>query len=350
MLLTKRIAILAFISLSLSLLTPSCKKDSHSPTPPPPVRVKVLPVANGQSSSSRVYSGTVVSSETTPLSFSVAGRITSLPVTEGQKISRGQLIGKVDASDYENARNIAYAQLAEAQDGYNRLKKLHDANALPDVKWVEMEQKLKQAQNAAEMAERTLRDAELRSPVSGTVSRKLADVGQSVVPVQPVLEIVSTEALEIEVSLSENEIGKVDVGQEAEITFDSPDIAPVRSKVKSKSVVADPLSRAYTVKMSLPSGQKQILPGMLTSVVFSQSPNVSQDSKGVLLPMGTVLLNDDNTWFVWTVKDSTAQRRWVEVDELVPGGVLVTRGLLPGDTVIVEGMQKVGTGSKVIPL
>lgn len=316
----------------------------------PPVRVQVTVVDNSSSETGRTYSGTVSSSETTTMSFSVAGTVKTLPVSEGQKVTKGQVIGTLDAGDYENAYNIAEAQLAEAQDGYNRLKKLHDANALPEVKWVEMEQKLKQARNAAEMAKRTLGDTVLRSPVNGTVSRKFVEPGQSVLPVQPVYEIISTSKLAVDISLSENEIGNISEGRKAIVTFDVPGISSQEAKVTSKSVSPDPLTRSYTVKIDIDPEGGKILPGMLAEVSFPANDKETAAPAAITLPSGTVILNNDNRWFVWTVKDNKALRRFVEVDQMVANGILVKSGLNPGDTVIVAGMQKVGTGTPLFPL
>ena len=339
--------------LCFTLLLASCnsKKEKDSPGLMPPVKVRVMEVAAGKNESERVYSATVSSQTSTTVSFSVSGTISYLYVAEGQKVSKGQLLGKIESGDYINAKNIAYAQLAEAQDGYDRLKKLHDANALPEVKWVEMEQKLKQAQNAAEMADRTLGDASLYSPASGTISRKFAEPGQTVVPVQPIYEIVSTDNLEADVSVSENQVASFSVGETAIVSFDNKDIPQIEGKVKSKSVVADPLTRSFTVKVALPSSQEgKILPGMIANVTFPDR-NLKTDTltaNNIYLPSGCVLLNEDNRWFVWVVEDSTAQRRFVDVDELVANGVRVTSGLKKGDKVIVAGMQKVGTGTRVV--
>ena len=328
----------------------SCKekKESDKPTLPPPVKVKVLAVEDENINNSRLYSGTVSSANSTTVSFSVPGTISNLYASEGQHVGKGQLLGKVRSGEYENARNIAHAQLAEAQDGYERLKKLHDANALPDVKWVEMEQKLKQAQNAAEMADRTLADAAIYSPVSGTVSRKFADVGQTVISVQPIYEIISTDALNIEVPVSENEIGGFSIGMKAHITFESPDIPPMDGRIVQKSVTADPLTRSFAVKIGIGSDHGKILPGMIANVKFETGKEVSEESSVILLPSRAVQLNEDNRLFVWIVSKGVAERRFVNADELAANGVIIKTGLTPGDSVIIDGMQKVGTGTRVI--
>lgn len=350
------IGYLLIISILFGFGGISCKdKKKESPTVAPPVKVSVIQIRGNSQIESREYPATVKAGSSTTLSFSVSGTVESLFAKEGQKVSKGQLLGKVRSGDYENAKNIAYAQLAEAQDGYERLKKLHDANALPDIKWVEIQQKLAQAQNAAEMADRTLRDASLYSPVGGTVSQKFVEPGQTVIPVQPIYEIISTDNLEVVVPISENEISKFKTGQKAKISFDTPGIEPIEGKVTNRAITADPLTRSYEVKVSLPLTNGKILPGMIANVEFEKPESASNDveaqsqSENIILPSGSVLLNHDNRWFVWVVKDSVAQRRFVEVDEFVTNGIAVTSGLKEGDFVIVEGMQKVGSGSKVNP-
>lgn len=324
-----------------------CGSSDTKPTMAPPVKVdvEVVGVSDAQNGSS--YSGVVASGSSTTLSFAVAGTIDALLVEEGQKVSAGQLLGRLKTGDYQNANNIAKATLAEAEDAYARLKKLHDANALPDIKWVEIQQKVSQARNAVDISERALSETALHSPVSGVVNRKFADKGQNVAPIEPVYEIISLSDLTIDVSVPENEINSFHEGQEAVVSVDG--IADMTCKVSRIAVVANPLTRTYTVKVNIPQTEGRIRPGMIGSVVFkSDSPKNAEDvSSAVMLPSQAVTLGSDNRTFVWLVKDGKAERRFVESDEMTANGVLVKSGLNPGDTVIVSGMQKVGTGSKV---
>lgn len=324
---------------------------SHTerPTVAAPVMVTVQPVSITHTGNPKSFSGTVESSENSLVSFSVPGRITDIYVREGQKVAKGQVLARVSAGDYVDAGNIAEAELAEARDAYARFKKLHDADALPEIKWVEVQNKLKQAENAAKISNRAVSDATLRAPVAGVVGRKIASVGQTVAAAEPVLEIVTVGDLRIAVSVPESEIGGIAEGQSAVVSFKALDIDSVAGRVALKSVVADPLTRAYTVKISIPNAGGRILPGMVGDVSLKQAA-VDVDSAatgGVLLPSQAVLLGADNSQFVWVVDKGKATRRVVTTDNLSSGGIIVTGGLMPGDSVIVAGMQKVGTGTPV---
>ncbi|MCH5226030.1 MAG: efflux RND transporter periplasmic adaptor subunit [Muribaculaceae bacterium] len=334
-------------AISILLLLPACHKKSDKPTVQPPVKVTVMQVGSQKGNFQKEYSGIVASSDNSTVSFSVGGTITELYASEGQKVAKGQILGKVNNGDYINAYNIAEAQLDEARDAYNRLKKLHDANALPEIKWVEIQQKLKQAQNSAELARRALDDATLHSPVAGTVTKKYADVGQTVMPVEPVYEITSLKDLTVNISVGENEIGLFNVGERAGVVVSSLSDSVINGKITEKASVADPLTRSYTMKVKLDRKNPDILPGMLARVKFEKT---DAEPEGFSLPSQAVVLNDDNRWCVWVVKDSIAERRFVETGAFTSDGVSIKTGLQPGDLVIVEGIRKVGTGSKVIPL
>lgn len=325
----------------------------HSPkaTVAPPVRVEVLPVqpASGHGAMPAL-SGTVEAATRSTVSFNVPGTITEITVEQGQRVAKGQTLARIRSGNYVNADNIAEAELAQARDAYARLKKLHDADALPEIKWVEVQQKLKQAENAAELSARAVADATLQSPVDGVVSLRLAEPGQTVVTAEPVLELVSAADLRIAVSVPEAEIGRVAQGQDAVVSFPELGIDSLPGRVVLKSVVADPLTRAYTVKVSLPATAGRVLPGMVGNVTLTSAAAADEGTAGVVLPSQAVLLGADNSTFVWVVKDGAAARRTVTADELLSGGTLVTAGLQPGDSVIVAGMEKVGSGTRVTAL
>ncbi|MDO4320539.1 MAG: efflux RND transporter periplasmic adaptor subunit [Bacteroidales bacterium] len=335
------------IVISAAALTTSCSHSEKAEIAGP-VKVTVQTVDPGRLNNDVSFSGTVESAETATLSFSVPGTITDIYVEEGQNVSKGQVLARVRNSNYVNARNIAEAELAEARDAYARLKKLHDANALPDIKWVEVQNKLKQAENAAEMSKRAVSDAALVAPVSGVVSRKIANVGQSVIPAEPVLELVTVNDIRINVSVPESEIGGIAEGQGAIVNFKNLGIDSLAGRVVRKSVVADPLTRAYTVKISIQNTDGRILPGMVGDVALAAAHSADTvSSSDIMLPSQAVLLGSDNRTFVWVVDGGKAARRFVKADELSAGGIIVTDGLRSGDSVIVAGMQKVGTGTPV---
>lgn len=341
----------AIATITLCSLGLSGCKTHVKPEPAPVVRVEINVVgqSGNTADSGREYSGTVASAEESSVSFSVPGTITEIYVEAGQKVTKGQVLARVKSESLVNANNIAQSELAEARDAYNRMKKLHDAKALPDIKWVEIQETLKQAENAAQLAQRAVSDATLKAPFSGSVSEKIADVGQTVIAAQPILNIVNLNDLQVSISVPEGRISSFTEGAKATVEFESLDGLKVEGKVSQKSVVADPFTRGYTVKFDIPNGDGRVLPGMIATVIMENVPEEAAATAPVqmTLPAQSVLLASDNRQFVWVVKDGRSYQKYVVADELAPEGVIIKSGLADGDTVIVAGMQKVSNGTEV---
>lgn len=314
-----------------------------------PVRVKVLSAASSPSAMSDAYSGTVEAGSSTTPSFSVAGTITAIAVTEGQRVSKGQLIASVDGSSLKNTYDIAEASLREARDTYSRMKKLHDAEALPDMQWVSVQEKLRQAEAAAAIARTGMKDASLYAPMSGVIARKLADVGQNVGPGVPVVEIMDVSTLKARISVPEADLKKMPSGTSATVRAADRTYA---AKLVEKGVAANTLSRNYDIKFQVTNPDENLLPGMICSVTVdgvTPATDTAPES-GMVLPPQAVVLDWDNTSYVWVKKDGVARRRKISVGGLDSRGIIVTGGLSPADSVIVEGQQKLSTGLKVVAI
>lgn len=332
---------------AMGAMLSSCGFKKEKTTVIPPVKVDVIAAAGGNESGSRKYSGTVESSDGADMSFTVAGTLKGIYVEPGQKVSKGQLLAEIDAGTLRDAYQVAEATLSQAQDAYNRLKKLHDANALPDIQWVDVQSKLRQAESAAAIARRAIGDARIYAPVSGIVSEKLSEVGQTVAPGVPVVKIVSIGDVKVNISVPESEIGAMKRGIKANITANSVDAGVLEGTLTEQGVVANPLSRTYDVKFKVSNSSGILRPGMLCDVTVILPESSEDMNESIILPASSVLLSSDNRHFVWLAKKGKAEQRFVTVGTLLPQGVEITNGINRGDSVIIAGMQKVCTGTKI---
>ena len=328
--------------VSALCLFASCR-HSATPTEQGAIPVSVVVPSASADDESRSYSGTVETAQNSAVSFSVPGTISHIYVAEGQRVGKGQILARIKSESLANASNIAQATLKEARDAYNRLKKLRDANALPEIKWVEVQSKLEQAENAAAIAAREVSDAAIYAPAAGIVSKKFAEVGQNVAPDIPVFSIVSVDDIKVSIPVPGDEIGGIAEGDKAKVSFDALGGASVDGVVAQKGVVADPLTRAYDVKIAISGQDGKVLPGMTCGVVLKKAGDVA----GVTLPSQAVQLGSDNRNFVWLVRGGKAERRFVTSGGMVAGGIYVTDGISAGDSVSVAGMHKVSSGTPV---
>lgn len=341
-------AIPAFASAMLAMLTmPSCGLKKEKLSESPAVKVTIMPVSNSQSISSRTYSGTVTAGDGAEVSFPIPGTVKAIYVDEGKRVTKGQLLAELNAETLVNSYNIAQAALNGARDSYNRFKQLHDAGALADIKWVEVQNALKAAENSAAIAKKALDDAKIHAPVNGIVSKKHIDVGQTVVPALPAISIVALSDVKINIPVPENEIDAMIPGSTADIVVDALGGLHITGTLSEKGVVANPLTRAFDVKYSVSNHDGKLLPGMICTV---KPTATSTDSvTHIILPPQAILLSADNRNFVWLATNNHAKQQFVESAGLTADGVIISHGLTPGDSVIVAGMQKVSEGTALIP-
>lgn len=343
---TNKISI-GFATLLLAVTATSCGFKKEKITDAPPVKVTVEAVDGATSSLSRTYSGTIESGKGVDMSFAVPGTLKSVNVEAGQKVSKGQLIAELDATNLLHAENIAKETLAQARDAYNRLKKLHDANALPDMQWVEVQSQLKQAEDAAAIAAREAANARIYSPINGVVSEKLANTGQAIAPTIPVVRIVGLGDVKASISVPEKEVGAMKAGLKATISADAANGSPFEGVLTEQGVVANPLSHTFDVKFKVTNPTGDLLPGMLCNVKLDAAADTATEASPIVIPIQAVLLSADNRNFVWTASDRKAQQRFVTIGEMVPDGVVISSGLSRGDTIITQGMQKVSNGTLI---
>lgn len=338
----KTILLRATIALTAVTVMSSCHKEKQ-PTPPAPVRVETAVAGETDMSTSHNYSGTVEESSGTVASFSVPGTVQTMNVSAGDYVKKGQLIATVDAASMKNAYDISNAALTQAQDAYNRMKMLHDAEAIADIKWVEMQQTLRQAQSAEAIARKTLNDANLYAPLSGYVSEKYVDAGMTAAPGLPVVKIVSIDPVKVSISIPENEIASIPDGADTDISVSALGDKRFTGKIVEKGVSANPITRSYDVKITVDNPDGELLPGMICDVTL----NTDTVSRSLTVPLDAVMLASDNSHYVWLDSAGYAVRRSVDTGALTDDGIVINGGIARGDSLIVKGQQKVSRGSKL---
>lgn len=347
---------IVFFCLNILLLVTFCSCSNKSEKQANrSVRVKVAKIGSVQVNGEQGYSGTVEESDGVSISFSTTGTVRSINVSEGQMVGSGQLLATLDGADQSSALASSKAvtqqareALRQAQDTYNRSKRLHEGGVISDSKWVEAQTALSEAQQALKSTEalekissKSSSDTRLKAPFSGYVALKAADVGQNVVAGEMILKLVKIDQVKVKISVPEEEISHIVKGENMLITCDAMSGATFYGRVIEKGVAADPLSRTYEVKLLVDNPAHKLLPGMICNVYTS----FRRGQMSVFVPAMVVQLNPDNRMFVWIVKNGKATKRFINFVADTSQGVRVSGGLEPGDLLIVEGQQMVSEGT-----
>lgn len=313
-----------------------------------PLEVVTEQVAQEQPAlTGHTYVGEVEPYTTTAVSFTGMGTVTRVLVAEGQRVSAGQLIATMDATQPRNLLAAAEAALHQAEDAHKRMKVLHDANALADIDWVDTESKLKQARATAASARKAIADCSLKAPCAGIIGKSPMESGVTALPSQPVCNILNIAQVKVRAAVPEKEIAAITASTPATVTVASLQGRAYHSARLEKAVEADALTRTYDVRVIIANADAALLPGMVAEVALQPQSPAGNAAPAVTVPVRSVQRSADGTQFVWLMQDGRAHRRAVTLGETAGNRIAVTSGLATGDRVIVAGYQKVSENSQV---
>ena len=333
----------SFLYLTLSLVLIGCGDNSDKNKqfdPTIPVNFAVVDSTDG--SNFRAYVGTLKSEVKIALSFQLGGNITDIYVHNGQKVKKGDIIAKVDETTARSLHDAALASLNQAEDGYVRLKQVHEEGGISDVRWVQMETDLEKARQTEISTRKHLEDCTIYAPQDGIVSMGERVVGEYLRPSEPFCYLIDMNKIIVEFAVPEKEIGMINIGDKATAEIQALDIIGETVEITDKSIVSNPFGHTYSVKAKINLKDKEPLPGMVVKVLM----NVTAHS-GIIVPASCVQTMTEGL-AVWKVKNGKSYRCIIEVGDFVKNGVLVTKGLNNGDTIVTVGYQKLYNGAPVL--
>lgn len=328
---------------AILLLATGCTSPKKTHTADP-LRVGSIVVTPSSDIDAALYVGTIEEETSAALSFPVAGTVARTYADEGQRVQQGQLLAELDPTSARQTFDAAQAALDQAKDACARLKQLYDAESLPQIKWVEAQTRLRQAEAAFGIAKKNLEDCSLYAPFSGVVGQRRISAGETALPGVPVLTLLETGCVKVRFSVPEQEIARL--GADSRIGVG---VAALGDRVFpagkiEKGAVANPAAHTYDVRATLDNAAGELLPGMVCRVTVSPAESAEE----IAVPVRAVQQAGDGNRFVWTVRGDSAVRTTVTTGRLVNNGIVLTGGVAAGDRIVVDGMQKIGEGSKVV--
>jgi membrane fusion protein, multidrug efflux system len=310
------------------------------------VKVKTALVQSVKNDYNLGYSGTVEASQVIPLNFKTAGTVDKIYVDVGDLVRKGQLLASLDQSDAQNVYNAMLAKYQQAEDAFNRLKIVHDAGSLPEIKWVEMKSDLEQAKSSFDLSKNNLEKCSLISPVDGIVGRRSIEPGQTSVSITLApIEIVKIETVLVKISSPENEINRILNGQKADITVAALDDKKYEGMVTNISPVAEMISRTYTVKISVTNTDRDLKPGMVCDV----SLGIETGTAMLVVPYKAVSMDSAGNNYVFVVlpDNTTVRKQNITVGKYYGSGIVINGGLSEGQVIVCEGGEKLSDNSLI---
>ena len=337
-----------------------CSPDEKPAPIVPPVQTFVL----GGSSEApfRRFPGEVAAADTSNMSFDVPGRLVEFPATQGVVYKYGELLGRLDETNFVARVDSARADFSNAHNELARRGQLFQRGVISRSELDGFQRVNDVAEATLREAQRALDDTRLLAPFDGRVARTLVNNFQNVQAHQPVLVFQSSSILEVDIEVPEADMSAAERGitarnardlLEAKAEFPTIPDQQFDLELKSFSAEATAVTRTFRVTFNLypPEGQN-ILPGMTCTVLLRQRNRVSSQpaEEGVFqMPVRAVATADGKS-SVWKLNPTSMQVSRVDVDMVgIAGDSMRVRSaaLAPNDEIVTSGVRFLSEGMKV---
>ena len=272
----------------------------------------------------------------------VPGQVIEVLVKEGQKISKGQVLIRLDDRDFRTrlARIEANHELAKLN--HARINTLVNKRLAAPNKLDEIEAQLKDLAAQRNEAQLALSRTSITTPLSSLLNEISAKTGDYIGIGDPVAQILEIETVKVIVGVPESDVAAIFDLNEAEVIIE----ALGKRKVKGTKIFLSrkprTLSRLFDLELSVPNPDGRILPGMFARVELVK--HVFQNA--LVLPLYAIITQEDER-FVFIEKNGRAEKRRVTLGTLVGSNVHITSGLKRGEKVIVVGHRLLDDGQPV---
>ncbi len=386
---------------AVALVASGCgRSDEPSKQAGPTGEVRNVSIAKITRSSIEDYyesTGTVRAKTETQVSANMMGRIVSFPVSEGDTVSKGQLLVEIDDRESQAQFQKAQAAMREAQAGlveidrsveaataavqtaeanrnlaqitFDRYKELFERRSATAQEFDEAQSRLKMARSELDRAKAGVQViiskkrqlnaridqakaeiastrvfqgySRIASPVSGVVVKKFAEAGATAGPGAPLLSIEDNSQYRLEVGIDESRGKLVRIGNRVSVRIDAVSEGEFLGSVAEVMPTADAASRTYTVKIDIPANP------ILKSGLFGVAKFPVAQKDAITVPVSAIVERGQLSGVYIVAADGTAQFRIVTIGKTSEGKAEVLSGVAEGDEVVTSDTGAINDGTRV---
>ena len=339
--------------------------------------VKYAKITQGSQSSVQSFSGVAQASKEAAVSFKVNGTLSKIYVKVGDQVKRGQLIARMDATDYsvqydqsvaqlksaETQIKSAKAQLVNARSTYDRAEKLYENNSVPLSEYQQAQSALEAAASQYDAsiaqveaskaqvasARNQVSYAQLKAPFTGIINAVNAEENEMVAAGNPVALLSAQVKPEVMVGVPEIFIANIQKGRDVEIAFSQPLNKSYAGKVTEVGFSTGG-GATYPVTVEIVKPDARLRPGMAADVIFDFGASKTSTSIPLVAPVASVGEGIDGH-FVFKLSPKgdgyQAVKQKITIGPLVADGFEVSEGLSEGDLVAVAGLKSLLDGMEI---
>ena len=318
--------------------------------------VKTMVIDSPYASTGRKYPGRVLAHQRVDLAFQVAGPLIELPVKNGDEVTQGQILARIDPRDFENALNAKKAVLVKTKHDVEKVERLFQSGAANAQEVVDTKSAYDVAEADSKIAEKALADTYLRAPFGGVIANTFVENFESIRAKQRILSLQDVSRVEIEINIPEERVALKLKDRDAFGLIATFDYLPGREfevELEKFATEADRATQTFaaTVAMNAPK-DVNVLPGMTATITPYRKHIEDDEAAGFAVPIDAVPVDELGTYHVWKVSDDSngrlsVHRIDVQVGEMVQNDIVVLTGLSKGDRIATAGVHLLREGQQV---
>jgi membrane fusion protein (multidrug efflux system) len=361
----RRIMLASATAIAVTLAFAGCSKmpaaDSGSGESAAVVEVTLTKVTRADISQMITISGNIMAlpNQDVKVSSLVAGRVADLPVAEGDHVTAGQVIAKIDDRPLRDQLQQAEAGVALAQANFDNAKLEHAREEtlfargisarkdLEDARTQEAvtQAALRQAEAAVSLARLQLSRAEVHAPIAGTVLKRFASVGEQVdgTAAQPLVEVAERGEVELFANVPAPYLARFRAGEALEVVSDAVPGKTFHGHVTAVSPSVDPTTNVGLVRVRLANEGGLLRLGMFLN---AQVP-LETHAKALIVPPQAIYKDQEGQVHVYRVEGDAATAVPVKLGIETADRDEIISGVNEGDTIILTGGYGLGDKTKI---
>jgi RND family efflux transporter MFP subunit len=290
--------------------------------------------------------GSVDTKENIMITSEMPGLLTRVYVKEGQRVSKGQLLAKLDDAGLAQQVEQMKVQVQLARTTFERQQRLWNENIGSEIQFLQAKTNYEAQNEALKAMQRQLGKMNIIAPFGGTIDNVVTEQGNVVSPGLPLFRLVSLKDMYLNVEVPETYITSIQKG--TEVIIDLPVIGEtLKSKVRQTSNYINPANRSFNIEVPVKSTSGNIKPNLTAKLKI----NDYTSTNAKLVPLSVINENQQGAQYVMiAVKEDgqlIAKRRSITTGKTSGDLIEVLAGLNNGDQVITAGARTVKEGELI---
>jgi RND family efflux transporter MFP subunit len=292
--------------------------------------------------------GSVATKENILVQPEIPGTLVALNVKAGQRVTKGQILGRVDDGGSSEQVASLETQFQLAKTTFDRQKNLWDQKIGSEIQYLQARTQMISLQKSVAQAKAQLSKTVIHAPFSGTIDEVFVERGEVVAASQEgLMRIVNLSNMFVATTVPETYIGKLKVGTEVEVFLTSLN-KTYKGKVRQVGNFINPNNRSFGIEVSVPNPDNLLRPNQVAQLKIVDYIN----KNAIVVPTNVVQEDGEKNKFVYVVENSngktgTAKKVLVTIGQSSDNVTEILSGLSADDIIVTEGVNMISNGMKL---